>query len=102
MFDAFITGSHAYGTPGPKSDIDLVLPLDPEVIKVLRQLADTGSDPPGSTSMRFGKVNLIVPDTAESLKVWPQGTAELAARKPVTRSEAVSVFVKRRRSAGIT
>lgn len=102
--DAFLTGSHAYGTPGPKSDIDLVVMLERDTVVLLMKAADVGSDLPGSgsVSMRFGALNLIVPTSVKSLGVWQQGTADMLARKPVTRATAVYHFSQLRKRAGIT
>jgi len=103
--DAFLTGSHAYGKPKPSSDVDLVVMLEGPaavvLVKLLRTEADAGSDPPGSMSLKFGKLNLIVPNSLESLQVWRRGTAELSARKPVTRIVAVDHFEWLRKQAGI-
>ena len=101
LFTAFITGSRAYGVPKENSDIDLVLPLPKEVIKILRPWGEDGSNCPGSTSMKFGRLNLIIPDSPESIAVWEQGTAQLIAHGPVTRKAAMDLFHKMRRAAGI-
>lgn len=97
----FLTGSRAYGTPRPGSDYDFVLALPLEVAEQLDELADEGSDPPGSVSLRFNRLNLIIPTSEESLEVWKQGTQDLAAKKPVTRENAVAHFKRLRAAAGV-
>jgi hypothetical protein len=98
---AFLTGSRAYGIPTARSDIDLVVPLPGEVVQELLKLAQEGSKPPGSVSLKFGKLNLIVPTSEDSLQVWRSGTSVLAALKPVERKTAVEHFTRLRRAAGI-
>jgi hypothetical protein len=101
---AFVTGSRAYGKPGPASDIDLVVQLTQAEVEVLRTESEQGSSPPGSTSMKFGKLNLIVPDSPQSLAVWQQGTEDLIGRSltaDVSRAEALAHFWTLRTKAGI-
>lgn len=89
---AVLTGSHAYGTPRPDSDVDLVVLVGREGVDKLSELADeTGvvSCPGGQEkSLRFGKLNL----SPARLESWRKATAELVARKPVTRDEAVRLL----------
>ena len=35
MSGSFISGSHAYGTPTPESDVDVVIPCEPEVAEAI-------------------------------------------------------------------
>jgi hypothetical protein len=97
----FLTGSRAYGTPRPFSDYDFVLALPLEVARLLDEFADEGSDPPGSVSLRFNRLNLIIPTSEESLEVWRQGTQDLIAKKPVQREAAMAHFKKLRAEAGV-
>lgn len=96
----FITGSHAYGTPHAKSDIDLVLPpinhknniLTDNLLKILIPNSDLNQFP-----IRFGKLNLIVPQSIEEYRVWYVVTKRLIRKskelnKPITRDKAVTVF----------
>jgi hypothetical protein len=90
---SFLTGSHVYGTLGPKSDVDLVVLVSPEEAELLlKEADDQGSMPPGSTSVKYGKLNLIMANDMESLAVWWEGTEELKKQKPVKRSDAVKLF----------
>lgn len=106
--DAFISGSFAYGTPGPESDIDLVIEIDDEGLTTLEeqfvdQLTNTESGDPypeSSSCFRFGKLNLIAVSNPKLYETWKQGTEELIARKPVTRDEAIEVMRKKRIEAG--
>lgn len=91
---SFITGSYAYGTPRPDSDIDLVVLLPPDVLlDNLDALADkTNKDScahRGHPSMMFGKLNLIVFHDEREFKGWRKATEELKARRPVTKAEAI-------------
>lgn len=102
---SFLTGSRVYGVPQENSDIDLVVFLQPDEMGKLREIAEEDSeqfsDPPGSVSIKFGRLNLICADSLESLKVWQEGTHTLKLLSPVTRGEAVGVFYKLRKRAGI-
>ncbi len=94
----FITGSHAYGTPKPGSDVDVVVLLNPEAsnhVSVVCTDPRRGSSGEflDSVSYKFGGLDLIVCESIEFFnEVWKAGTDELIARKPVTRDEAVEVF----------
>ncbi len=99
----FLTGSYAFGTPGKDSDVDIVLELPQDAREALVEAGpDWGSAPPGSVSLKFGKLNLIIPDSEASWGVWVRGTAELVARKPVTRAAAVETLKRLRKAAGLT
>lgn len=98
---AFLTGSHAYGTPTDDSDVDFVIRVSDSVMLaalfLMRDADDperplsAGGDEPRS-SYRFGNLNLIVCHTDRNYADWRDGTALLVARKPVTREEAIDVF----------
>lgn len=96
---AFITGSHAYGTPTKDSDIDLVVRMPTLVGWHLEHLIslDDGNQalppyPDKSLSLRFGKLNLICCFDDKTYANWLEGTSELTLKKPVTRAEAVATF----------
>jgi hypothetical protein len=85
---AFATGSRVYGTPTEASDVDLCVVLSEADLALLRELCD-GDPGSGGDSLRFGKLNLICFTLEESAEPWRVATERLAARKPVTRDEAV-------------
>jgi hypothetical protein len=70
----FITGSHAYGTPRPDSDIDLVTLVNPNDRDKLIQLSDSGKQP-----IRYGKLNIIACCSKARFDVWKEGTEKLMA-----------------------
>lgn len=101
--NAFITGSRAYGTPSPGSDVDLVVFVDAETLASLRTAAafpigpaqdgpsakDTGAD---GASLRFGALNVIATTSRQRFDSWASGTRMLKGLAPVTRSVAVAAF----------
>ena len=93
---AFVTGSHAYGTPIEKSDVDLVVFMSEEDLKILQEVS-------GSTgnSLRFGNLNLLCVTDGDSYEVWLKGTRELREKAPVERTEAVAHFKSLRHQWGI-
>ncbi|WP_406698586.1 nucleotidyltransferase domain-containing protein [Singulisphaera sp. Ch08] len=101
--NAFLTGSHIYGTPHEDSDIDLVVMMPVSQLGRLNELIAEDADSemryegmkPGAC-VRFGKLNLIVVTDQDDYRAWQEGTAELTARKPVTRDEAKAVFHAKR------
>lgn len=108
-FKAFITGSHAYGTPGPDSDVDVVVRCDLDVVAKLTALLDQpvadetgepGKDYP-QLHVRSGRLNLLLCASDERFDVWREGTAELKTLAPVTRDAAVAHFkaLRERREA---
>lgn len=102
QFEAFLTGSHAYGLPRADSDVDIVVLVDAEGLDVLRRAS--GRDPDkecesrGSAhnavergdSLMFGKVNLICPPNRAQFDAWHTATVNLRVRRPVTRDEAIA------------
>ena len=114
---AFLTGSRAYGTPQPSSDIDLVVFLSRDDLAVLRQF-DEGPDPRHTTNtgsepdkpfedgvgapLRFGKLNLLCITDPKAYACWLNGTATLKKMAPVSRDFAVEFFRKLREEAGLT
>jgi hypothetical protein len=92
---AFITGSHAYGTPREDSDIDLVVFVSPNDLKKLAGVEGGDSARYGNLAqafLRFGNLNLLAVDNDTDYEVWLKGTVDLKARRPVTRDEAVAHF----------
>ena len=100
---SFVTGSHAYGTPRPDSDIDLVVLVSPEdMSRLVKMDPDSNADRYGvmcSSYLRYGNLNLLAVDNEIDFAVWLVGTQELIARKPVTRDEAVEVFKRLQKQA---
>lgn len=107
------TGSRCYGTPGPKSDIDLVLKCNKQTSYCLGQIYadsicdDYGNEFPDADSysynmcdvaMRIGPINLICVSNIPHWRAWVNGTADLLAMKmderlnTPTREHAVARF----------
>lgn len=59
----FITGSQAYGTAKPESDIDLVCLVSEETKQQLIDLS-------GGFPIRFGKLNLILETSVGAVAAW--------------------------------
>lgn len=110
---SFLTGSRVYGEPKPDSDIDLVVsPLSSSEYSKLAQFADkdmeiqkhepSGHPNLGHKSLRFGKLNLIIPADFDQYSAWAVGTRNLHLRsvienRKIGREEAIAVFTKLRR-----
>jgi hypothetical protein len=60
---AFITGSQAYGTATPRSDIDLVCFVSEETKQQIIELA-------GGVPIRFGDLNLILETDVAQFAAW--------------------------------
>lgn len=84
---AFLTGSRAYGMPREDSDIDICILVD----DALSSLLFSASEQKGS-SVRFGKLNLIVFSNRKDFERWREVTEHLITQRPVTREEAVLAF----------
>lgn len=69
--NAFITGSHAYGTPNKDSDVDLVVRMSKATLKKLHELSGIKEGEP----LRFGNLNLIACTNDLEMAVWKVGTA---------------------------
>lgn len=113
---AFITGSHAYGTPRPDSDVDFVVLTTHDDANMLASLQDdedttlaeqeaknkAASDCDieaylaGETNLRFRRLNLICCYDRVEFEVWKQATFDLIAMKPVTREFAKDYIHKMR------
>ena len=102
---AFITGSHAYGTPHRNSDVDLVVRMPAMAAWQLASLSDKWDEnaappyPDDSIQMRFGNINVIACCKDEVYQLWLEGTSELELKKPGTRDEAVATFKRLREEA---
>ncbi len=98
--EAFITGSHAYGTPNKDSDIDLVVLVesDDTIYDLLKGDEGGANTDEYETSLgaplRFGKLNLICCVEERKYEIWRKGTEQLKAIAPVTREQAVELFQK--------
>lgn len=97
---SFVTGSHAYGTPGRESDIDLVVIVTEADLLILMNGADERNEwdaqyqerAPQAACLRFGNLNLIACTSEETFEVWRKGTRQLKANAPVLRSVACGLF----------
>lgn len=77
---AFLTGSRVYGSPTPKSDVDLVVRVDQVTKDAIHRLSDNPSPRDNGWlegPVRFGKLNLILCVTDEEYAVWKVGTARM-------------------------
>ena len=94
---SFLTGSRAYGTPRPDSDIDLctlVSYRDMRTIMEACNQTDIGSPVPRSISLKFGQLNLILTCDPRSFAEWQVATRDLWEARPVTRDDAIEHFKK--------
>ena len=109
----FVTGSHAYGIPEAKSDVDLVCLVTENDLKRLQKQADSQSvwnekgkrDNHNATKLRshslhFGKVNLICCLDVEVYLLWRDGTLKLKKQRPVSHTFACKFFDKLRAKKG--
>jgi predicted nucleotidyltransferase len=98
---AFITGSHAYGRPTEKSDVDLVILVSKKTANALRSLCELDRGP----ACRFGDLNLILCTTEVEFAVWELGTQRLKMEteesRPIDKHEAKEKFNELRRLVGI-
>ncbi len=92
LTSAFLTGSHAYGTPRVSSDIDLAVTITDKEASKLASLADHCDGSRGD-SLRFGKLNLIILEPKQ-FEAWRIGTQKLIAERPVTRERAIEVLTQ--------
>ena len=110
---SFVTGSFAYGKPGPKSDVDLVVLVSTKDIEHLQLMADeggfnnTGYNPEDARCFRFGKLNLLCCVNEKHFELWRKGTIELKrkvkrAGYPISREDAITFLKKLRKENGIT
>lgn len=95
--NAFLTGSRAYGTPRTDSDVDICVLLSHDDLEALALQAPQSNGEPASgdendASLRFGRLNLIAMTDPARFGAWKEATAELVARRPVTRDQAVKLI----------
>ena len=76
----FITGSHAYGSPGPKSDVDLVVLLSRQIKNILNLYNENHE----TIAIRFGKLNIIPILTEQEYDAWKEATEQMAEVKRKT------------------
>jgi hypothetical protein len=75
---AFLTGSHVFGRPGPQSDIDLCILVDPGLANQLRDMSES------TNTVRFGKLNLILCESDLEFATWKMSTERLLQIKNAT------------------
>lgn len=75
--NAFITGSHAYGTPRPDSDIDVVVLVDGVTEYMIHKMSDV-YDSKKQTPCVFGKLNLIFCTDPISFTCWHMATMQMS------------------------
>lgn len=68
---AFLTGSHVFGRPGPESDIDLCVLVDPILAAKLRDMSES------TKTCRFGRLNLILCESDTEFAAWKMSTERL-------------------------
>lgn len=98
--NAFMTGSHIYGTPTEDSDVDLVIFMEPgagfDFANLFKAEIQRGKNNYPGAQFTQGKLNIILCTDEEQYFIWEQGTRELWARRPVTREEAMAHFAQLR------
>lgn len=108
--EPFITGSRVYGEPREDSDLDLVVHMPAEVAEEiwgeLFPEKPTNYGAGAFSIFRFGQLNLIATHTQSAFYAWREGTNKclaqrLTKRKPLTRSEAVTIIRKELDKRGI-
>lgn len=93
--NAFLTGSHVYGTPRADSDVDIVVLVeDAAERKVLCDNAEWRRRRGTSLMVGYGKLNLIVCPTPAEQARWLHPTLNLIMEKPVNKERANSEFDK--------
>lgn len=92
-----VAGSHAYGTPKEGSDIDLVVLVSEEDLKILKESQPEAPTSEQFTSLRFGNLNLICCTSLPQFAAWVDGTRQLKEKAPVSRDTAVYHFAALRR-----
>lgn len=107
MIQCILTGSQAYGKPGKKSDIDVVMLLTKEELALFSAKAGECEDYVNLASgeeaaLRFGNLNVIAVTDPVVFGIWQKGTAALRLKKPVTRTYAMNTLDKLRQVHGIT
>jgi len=109
---AFLTGSHAYGTPNNKSDIDLVIYTNKKTSEELAKLSDedsalgnNGYREEDARSLRFGDLNLLCVTDQIHFDIWREATRYMKQLKkkgaPISRQRAIEILAERRKKAGV-
>lgn len=105
MCRAFLTGSRAYGTPRPDSDVDLVVFTDPETAGLLGSLAESCSlgsaGDCSDVSAVFGRLNLILLSNPRDFTWWDEGTRQLKAEARHRAAESRVPAVGRERAVEV-
>lgn len=101
-YRAFVTGSHAYGTPTKDSDVDVCILANCSARKFVSPLLancdefeDFDVNNYGLTrgvSVKIGKLNLLVFSGEVEFFAWRDATAVLKSMAPVTRETAIEVI----------
>jgi hypothetical protein len=78
VMKAFLTGSHVFGRPGPESDIDLCIMVDPILAGKLRDMSES------TNTCRFGRLNLILCESDLEFAAWKMSTERLRQIKTAT------------------
>lgn len=107
---AFLTGSHAFGKPTKRSDVDLVLLISADDVSSLITLAtvETTAEYLGSNrlALRIGNLNLICCMNDEQYNTWKlahEKACLLAYERGegISKEEAAELFTSVRKEAGI-
>lgn len=109
---AFITGSHVYGKPHDKSDVDIVIFMDRHTYYILAELFGvhgnehcSATDDEAHPSMRFGSLNIIHVFDALLWDAWHDAKMQCiaeAAERPegyITKDRAIQVHEEHRSKA---
>ena len=103
--NAFMTGSHIYGTPTEDSDVDLVILMLPgdglDFANLFQAEIERGKNNYPGAQFTQGKLNIILCTDIEQFEIWEQGTRELQGRRPVAREEAKEHFAKLRAETSV-
>lgn len=91
---AFITGSHAYGSPTKDSDVDVVLYCDKKTLTKLVELFGDGPTNYKGTvkTIKSGKLNLMLCHNISEFEGWEKGTEVLKCVAPVNKEKATKVL----------
>lgn len=100
--NAILTGSRVYGTPHKRSDVDLVVLMEPGsamALAFLMGVQETGRYGPTQypiIQFKAGGLNVLIETDPERFDVWIRGTEQLKKEAPVTRERALELFDKLR------
>lgn len=94
---AVITGSHAYGTPDDKSDLDLVVLVDHRTERILNKHSESQG------TIRFGKLNVITVTNPTDYAYWLLATKIMQrSGNKFTKIEAKAILDQFRHALGIS